>query len=47
MLLIHDQNQDTKLDFWRIVVPEMNEIKERVVQSCTVLRTVRTLEPNE
>ena len=32
MLVVHDQNQDTELDFWRIVVPETNEIKERIVQ---------------
>ena len=32
MLVVHDQNQDAKLDFWRIVVPEMNEIKIRIVQ---------------
>ena len=32
MLVVHDQNQDTELDFWRIVVPETNEIKKRIVQ---------------
>ena len=32
MLVVHDQNQDAELDFWRIVVPEMNEIKIRIVQ---------------
>ena len=31
MLVIHDQNQDAELDFWRIVVPKTNEIKERIV----------------
>ena len=32
MLVVHDQNQDAELDFWRIVVPETNEIKARIVQ---------------
>ena len=22
LLVVHDQNQDTELDFWRIIVPE-------------------------
>ena len=32
ILCIHDQNQGDNLDFWRIVVPDNREIKERVVQ---------------
>ena len=30
--MVHDQNQDTELDFWRIVVPENGEIKETIVR---------------
>ena len=32
LLVVHDQKQDESLDFWRIVVPEDTEIKERIVQ---------------
>ena len=32
LLVVHDQNQDTELDFWRIVVAENDEIKENIVQ---------------
>ena len=32
LLVVHDQNQDTDLDFWRIVVHYKLEIKEHIVQ---------------
>ena len=32
LLVIHDQIQDADLDFWRIVVPDNQEIKEHIVQ---------------
>ena len=32
LLVVHDQNQDAELDFWRIVVPEKEEIKEKIVR---------------
>ena len=32
ILFVHDQNQDANLDFWRIIVPDKWEIKERIVQ---------------
>ena len=32
LLVVHDQNQDADLDFWRIVVSDKNEIKEQIVQ---------------
>ena len=32
LLMIHDQKQDDSLDFWRIVVPEDEGIKERITQ---------------
>ena len=32
LLVVHAQNQDAKLDFWRIVVPENEEIKEKIVR---------------
>ena len=32
LLVVHDQKQDDNLDFWRIVVPEDKEIKERLIQ---------------
>ena len=32
LLFVHDQNQDSDLDFWRIIVPEKEEIKSQVVQ---------------
>ena len=32
ILCVHDQNQDANLDFWRIIVPDKWEIKERIVQ---------------
>ena len=37
ILYVHDQNQDADLDFWRIVVPENEQIKTQVVQElhCT------------
>ena len=31
-MVVHDQNQDTGLDFWRIVVPDNPEIKEQLVR---------------
>ena len=37
ILYIHDQNQDVDLDFWRIVVPDDEQMKTQVVQElhCT------------
>ncbi|MCV6575657.1 MAG: RNase H-like domain-containing protein, partial [Cohaesibacter sp.] len=37
ILYIHDQNQDVDFDFWRIVVPDDEEMKTQVVQElhCT------------
>ena len=32
LLVVHNQNQDTEFDFWRIVVPENDEIKENIVR---------------
>ena len=32
ILVVHDQNQDTELDFWRIVVPEDPSIKEHIMR---------------
>ena len=32
LLMVHDQKQDASLDFWRIVVPEDDKIKERIIQ---------------
>ena len=32
LLVVHDQNQDADLDFWRIVVPDNPEIKEHIVR---------------
>ena len=32
LLVVHDQNQDSDLDFWRIVVPDKKEIKAYIVQ---------------
>ena len=32
LLMVHDQNQDDNLDFWRIVVPEGEGIKEHIIQ---------------
>ena len=32
LLVVHDQNQDSDLDFWRIVVPDDPTIKERLVR---------------
>ena len=32
LVFVHDQNQDVDIDFWRIVVPDKNEIKEQIVQ---------------
>ena len=32
LLVVHDQNQDADLDFWRIVVPENPEIKDHIVR---------------
>ena len=32
LLVVHDQKQDVDLDFWRIVVPDKQEIKEHIVQ---------------
>ena len=37
ILYVHDQNQDTDLDFWRIVVPDNERTKTQVVKElhCT------------
>ena len=32
ILVVHDQSQDTELDFWRIVVPEDPSIKEYIMR---------------
>ena len=32
ILLVHQNRQDTELDYWRIVVPENKEIRDKVVQ---------------
>ena len=32
LLVVHDQSQDANLDFWRIVVPDVVQIKEHIVQ---------------
>ena len=32
LLVVHDQNQDADLDFWRIVVPDNPEIKEHIAR---------------
>ena len=32
LLVVHDQNQDADLDFWRIVVPDKQEIKGHILQ---------------
>ena len=32
ILVVHDRNQDKDLDFWRIIVPDKQEIKEHIVQ---------------
>ena len=32
LLVVHDQSQDSELDFWPIVVPENPEIKEHIVR---------------
>ena len=32
LLVVHDQNQDVELDFWRIVVPDKLDIKQQIVQ---------------
>ena len=31
LLAMHDRNQDKDLDFWRIVVPDRQEIKKHIV----------------
>ena len=31
-LYVHDQNQDVDLDFWRIAVPDDEQMKTQVVQ---------------
>ena len=37
ILYVHDQSQDSNLDFWRIIVPENEVVKTQVVQElpCT------------
>ena len=37
ILYVHDQNQDTDLDLWRIIVPDNEQMKTQVVQElhCT------------
>ena len=47
LLVVHDQNQDTELDFWRIVVPENDEIKENIVRELHGIPYRHTLESNE
>ena len=32
LLFVHDQNQDSDIDFWPITVPEKEEINAQVVQ---------------
>ena len=32
LLFVHDQKQDVDIDFWRIVVPDNDEIKTQVVR---------------
>ena len=32
LLVVHNQNQDHDLDFWRIIVPDVEEIKYHIVQ---------------
>ena len=32
LLVVHEQNQDAGLNFWRIIVPDKQEIKEHIVQ---------------
>ena len=32
LLFVHDQNQDTDLNFWKTIVPDNFEIKEQMVQ---------------
>ena len=32
LLVVHDQKQDANLDFWRIVVPEDEEIREHIIR---------------
>ena len=32
ILVVHDQSQDIDLDFWRIFIPDKQEIKAQVVQ---------------
>ena len=32
LLFIHDQNQDVNLDFWRILVPDDEKVKTRIIQ---------------
>ena len=32
ILLVHQLRQDAKLDYWRIVVPDNKEIRDKVVQ---------------
>ena len=32
ILLVHQTRQDTELDYWRIVVPDNREIRDKVVQ---------------
>ena len=32
LLFVHDQNQDVDIDFWRIVVPDSEEIKAQIVR---------------
>ena len=44
LLVVHDQNQDADLDFWRIGVPDKQEIKSTLYRRCIVFRIVLTLE---
>ena len=32
LLVVYEQSQDSILDFWRIVVPDVEEINEHIVQ---------------
>ena len=49
ILLIHQNRQDVELDYWRIVVPDNKEIRDKVVQElhsipyCAHLGIQRTL----
>ena len=43
LLMVHDQKQDASLDFWRIVVPDDEGIKGRIVENCIAFPTAPIL----